>query len=184
MSTGMVERGDEVVVRRADASLTGVLVELVESAYRGEVSRGGWTTEADLLEGQRIDETMMGAALADPDVAILVALDRGRPVGCCEVRRPSDGVADFGMFAVSPSHQAVGIGRRLLGAAERFAVTEWDATHLQLSVIEQRPELIDWYRRRGYEPTGEHRPFPYGDPRFGRPLRDDLRFLVLSRSVP
>ena len=87
------------------------------------------------------------------------------------------------MFAVSPGQQGRGVGHRMLDAAEDLARTEWGAGTLQMSVIEQRVELIAWYRRRGYEPTGERRPFPYGDERFGRPRRSDLCFVVLAKRL-
>lgn len=172
--------------RRAGVGDIDALVALVESAYRGDASRAGWTTEADLLAGQRIDATMMAATLSDPAVEVLVRLDDVADdgiVGCCELRRLGGGVVSFGMFAVRPERQAAGAGRELLVEAERLVRAEWAATTMTMTVIEQRLELIDWYRRRGYEPTGEVRSFPYGDPRFGRPLRDDLRFVVLARSL-
>lgn len=174
-------------IRRARPSDAAPLVALVESAYRGDTSRRGWTTEADLLDGQRIDVTMMQATLADPDVVVLVAGgDPGTgsdPVGCCEVRRVAAGEASFGMFAVDPDAQGGGLGAALLLAAEQLAGGELGAQRMTMSVIEHREELIDWYARRGYRRTGEHRPFPYGDERFGRPRRDDLRFVVLAKEL-
>lgn len=181
------------------------VVDLVESAYRGERSRSGWTTEADLIDGQRVDEAMVREKLADPRAVLLVGEvehddDRDRlddehdrrcdgMVACCEVRLVVDrnggegGHVEFGLFAVSPDQQGQGWGRRMLDAAERLAREQWGAATLEMSVIEQRAELIDWYRRRGYEPTGERRPFPYGDERFGRPRRDDLCFVVLAKRL-
>ncbi|MFZ4519376.1 MAG: GNAT family N-acetyltransferase [Microthrixaceae bacterium] len=164
------------------------IVDVVQSAYRGDRSRAGWTTEADLIEGQRADATMVRHALDAPDTTVLLAFDGADPahlLGCCEVRvhAGEDGAAHFGMFAVSPARQAGGLGSALLDAAERHAGSA-GATALEMWVIEQRHELIAWYRRRGYEPTGEHHPFPYGDERFGLPRRDDLRFVVLSKPLP
>lgn len=159
------------------------VVELVESAYRGPSSRSGWTTEADLLEGQRINEQMLAETLGDPATVVLLAHDGDELVGCCELRHdPTRVAAHLGMFAVRPGLQGGGVGRAVLAEAERLA-GEWGAECLELSVIEVRDELISWYRRRGYEPTGAAEPFPYGDERFGRPLRDDLRFVVLSKQL-
>lgn len=163
------------------------IVDLVQSAYRGDRSRAGWTTEADLIEGQRTDAAMVRDALAAPGTAVLLAVDGSDPghlLGCCEVRvhAGDDGAAHFGMFAVAPDRQAGGVGSALLDAAERQAASS-GATALEMWVIDQREELIAWYRRRGYEPTGEHRPFPYGDERFGTPRRDDLRFVVLAKPL-
>jgi GNAT superfamily N-acetyltransferase len=171
--------------RRAGTGDVTVLVDLVESAYRGERSRAGWSTEADLLDGQRVDAGMMEAAVSSPDALVLVLVDGdGRPLACCELRRPpGPGPATFGMFAVEPSRQAHGLGRRVLAEAERVVAEEWGLDRLRMTVIEQRSELIAWYRRRGYAPTGESEPFPYGDERYGLPRRDDLRFVVLERDL-
>ncbi len=171
-------------LRRADIGDTAALVALVESAYRGDASRAGWTTEADLLDGQRVDPEMMAATLTDPDSIVLVRTGGESMLGCCEVRREAGATASFGMFAVDPNRQAAGIGRQLLSAAEAVAADEFHATRMTMTVIEQRSELIAWYHRRGYETTGEHRAFPYGDERFGEPRRDDLRFVVLAKDLP
>ena len=72
---------------------------------------------------------------------------------------------------------------QLLAAAERWAVEEWSSKLMHMTVIAQRTELIAWYERRGYERTGKRRPFPYDDPRFGLPLRDDLVFEVLRKPL-
>jgi ribosomal protein S18 acetylase RimI-like enzyme len=109
--------------------------------------------------------------------------DDGGLVGCCELRSVEDRTATFGMFAVAPTRQGAGLGDGLLTSAERLVTDEWSATHLRLSVIHLRSDLIAWYRRRRYHATGEVRPFPYGDERFGRPRRDDLHFLVMEKRL-
>lgn len=158
------------------------LVELVESAYRGQASRQGWTTEADLLDGQRSDAAMASAAVTDPGGVVLIATADGTTVACCQLER-RDGYAYFGMFAVRPDRQRGGLGRAVLAEAERFARDEWGAGELRMTVIRQRDDLIAWYLRRGYTRTGETSPFPYGDERFGVPLRDDLLFEVLTKKL-
>jgi ribosomal protein S18 acetylase RimI-like enzyme len=85
------------------------------------------------------------------------------------------------MLTIEPTLQASGLGRGLLAAAEEFVHDRWQVSRMVMTVIEQRPELIAWYERRGYRRTGETAPFPYGDPRFGEPKRPDLRFVVLAR---
>jgi N-acetylglutamate synthase-like GNAT family acetyltransferase len=166
-----------VQIRRAKPGDVDDVVSLVESAYRGESSRAGWTTEADLLDGQRTDPDEVASVLDD----LIVAEDDSRLVGCCTLI-PRDGHAYFGMFAVRPGLQGGGVGSQLLAEAERLAA-EHGAGHVEMTVISTRTELIDFYLRRGYVDTGETRPFPYGDDRFGRPRRDDLAFTVLVKQL-
>jgi ribosomal protein S18 acetylase RimI-like enzyme len=158
------------------------ILTLVESAYRGESSRAGWTTEAELLGGQRTDREEVDALIGDASVAIVLARQHRELVGSVVVRIDSERVAHVGMFAVRPTLQSSGIGRTLLAEAERVA-RERGAREAEMTVIEQRTELLAWYARRGYLPTGETEPFPYGNPRFGLPKRDDLRFLVLAKKL-
>lgn len=163
---------------------TTAVVDLVQSAYRGERSRRGWTFEADLLDGQRIDASMLGEVLATPDAMVLTAQRNGLLLACCEIRPGADRLtAVFGMFAVDPDHQAGGIGSEVLIEAERIATTRLGSVRMELTVIDRRHELIAWYRRRGYRLTGETRPFPHGDERFGLPRYDDLQFVMLEKTL-
>ncbi|MFD4396746.1 GNAT family N-acetyltransferase [Kitasatospora sp. NPDC058397] len=158
------------------------LVELVESAYRGDASRAGWTTEADLLEGQRTDAEGVAAVIGRSDGVLLVAERDGRLVACCQLEHRGDR-AYFGMFSVRPGLQGGGLGRAVLAEAERLAGQEWGVGELEMTVIEQRADLIAWYERRGFRRTGVFTPFPYGDERFGVPLRPDLRFEKLTKAL-
>ena len=157
------------------------LVALVTSAYRGDTSRVGWTTEADLLDGARIDPDVLRADIVRPDSRVVVVdgMD-GTPLACAHVAI-EDGHGYFGMFAVSPQLQGRGTGDAVLAECERIVRDDWRLPGMRMTVIDLREALIAWYERRGYRRTGRHKPFPYGDVRFGIPLRDDLRFEVLEK---
>lgn len=158
------------------------VVALVESAYRGDSGRRGWTTESDLLDGQRTDTTDVADAMARPGSRILLLKRDGRLLASCHIERKGE-AAYFGMFAVDPTLQAAGLGRQLLSEAERVAREDWSCRVMEMTVIVQRAELIAWYERRGYRRTGTYKPFPYGQERFGVPRRDDLRFELLVKSL-
>ena len=171
------------VARTGDAR---ALVALVNSAYRGDSSRAGWTTEADLLGGQRTDEDALiefiGRGETMGDRAMLVHERDGHLIACVQLERRGQG-AYLGMLTIMPTLQSTGLGKALLASAEEFVVDSWKASKIIMTVIEQRSELIAWYERRGYSRTGETAAFPYGDVRFGEPKRPDLRFVVLSKQL-
>jgi GNAT superfamily N-acetyltransferase len=172
------------IFRAATPGDVATVVDLVESAYRGERSKTGWTTEADLLAGQRTDAEAVAAVIAAADSRLLLATDEnGHVVACCVIQQRRDGQAYFGTFAVQPGLQGGGVGKQVLAEAERVAREEWACETIEMTVIGQREDLIAWYGRRGYVATGEMRPFPYGDARFGLPKREDLYFVVLAKSL-
>ena len=158
------------------------LVALVTSAYRGDASRVGWTTEADLLDGERIDREVLREDLLRPRSRVLLAEFDGELLACAHVAE-IEGYGYFGMFAVRPELQGGGLGKAVLAEAERIAREDWGLSKLRMTVIDVRDELIAWYQRRGYRRTGISKPFPYGDERFGIPKRDDLRFEVLEKDL-
>lgn len=156
---------------------------LVEGAYRGEGARRGWTHEADLLGGQRTDPEMITEMIASAGQRLLLALDGDVLRGCVLVAGKGEGLAYLGLLTVDPVHQATGLGSRLIAAAETLARGIFGAERIEMTVIAQRHDLIAWYARRGYLPTGETRPFPFEDRRFGCAKRSDLHFIVLARSI-
>ncbi len=171
---------DELSFRAATEADVDAVVALVESAYRGESSRAGWTTEADLLDGRRTGPDEIGEYLARPRSLILLA-ERDRDLLACAHVAEEDGAGYFGMFSVRPTLQGNGLGKRVLAEAERIVREAWRLPAMRMTVIESRAELIAFYERRGYRRTGVFKPFPYGDARFGIPRRDDLRFEVLEK---
>lgn len=179
MMAGMT---DGSTIRQATAADAEAVVALVNSAYRGDSSRAGWTTEADLLGGQRIDVPILSDLLARPGSVLLMHVAENILLGCVHIER-TDEDTYLGMLTIRPTAQGAGLGRQMLEAAERWAAERWASRGMHMTVIVQRSELIVWYERHGYRRTGERKPFPYGDERFGIPRRDDLEFEVLYKPL-
>lgn len=161
------------------------IAALVNSAYRGPSAEKGWTSETYILGGQRTDaETLRADLAAKPGSVILTLRDSAEatPFASVWVEPAPDDVWMIGMVTVDPARQDGGLGRKLLEVAESHARAHGGKTG-KMTVIEGRDTLIAWYGRRGYLPTGEYQPFPYGDPRFGAPKVDDLRFMVLKKAL-
>ncbi|MGW5676484.1 GNAT family N-acetyltransferase [Streptomyces sp. NPDC003860] len=168
--------------RAAQEEDVPALVALVQSAYRGEESKLGWSSEADLIAGIRIDAEGVRTIIRASDSRLVVVADGSETVSCFHLERRGEW-AYFGLFAVRPGLQGVGVGRRVIAAAEEMARAEWSAREVRMTVIAQRVELIAWYERCGYRRTGRLSPFPYGDERVGTPLRDDLVFEELVKEL-
>jgi ribosomal protein S18 acetylase RimI-like enzyme len=158
------------------------LVALIQSAYRGEASRDGWTSEADLVDGDRIDLAGVRHIIAAPKSMMIVLEEGGGLAACCAIEDCGEGLAYFGTFAVSPTAQGHGIGRRAMAEAQRRAVREFGASTMEITVLAQQTALLAWYERLGFRVTGEQRPFP-ADPAFARPLVDGLHFVVLTKDL-
>lgn len=170
------------MIRAVTAADLSALHALIHRAYRGDSARAGWTHESDLLGGQRTDIAALEEMLADPDQHLLVAAGDGVLTGCVSVTRKPEGRGYLGLLTVDPVLQAGGLGRRLIAAAEDCA-RGFGARAMEMTVIASRSELIAYYERRGYALTGERRPFPMDDPRFGLPKTRDLEFVVLEKTL-
>ena len=165
----------------ADADLESIAA-LVNHAYRGE---DGWTHEGEFLGGPRTDAATLRRDLAASVRARLMVLrdDSDREaLGVVWLEPATETAWYLGMLTVRPDLQDRQLGRALLTAAEALVVS-WGGSSVQMTVLNLRTPLIAWYERRGYRRTGEIQPFPYQDERFGKPLRDDLAFVVLEKGV-
>ena len=171
-----------LLTRLATVADAPALDALVNSAYRGESSKAGWMTEAHLLGGQRTDVDRLRQVIGKPGNIILLHERDGAPVACVHLERTGEDCY-LGMLTVQPTLQRAGLGRQLIEAAERWAMERWSSQTMHMTVIVQRTELIAWYERHGYRRTGERKPFPYGNERFGLPRRDDLAFEVLCKPL-
>ena len=170
------------VARESDLE---AIAALVNSAFRGDSSRVGWTTEADMVGGQRTDADILRADLGSRPGAVLLTMrdePDGALLGSVWLEPKTPDVWYLGMFTIRPEVQSRQLGRALLHEAEAFAAAR-GARRMRMTVITVREELIAWYERRGYARTGERLPFPYADERFGRPLRDDLEFAALEKEL-
>lgn len=159
---------------------------LIESAYRGESAKAGWTHEADLLGGQRTDHAALADIINDAKQTLILAEDGEGLIGCVVVAdkgaRAGERIAYLGMLTVKPTLQAGGLGRRLIETAEAHA-RGFAAGVMEMTVISRRIELAEWYKRRGYADTARRKPFPLDDPRFGLPRTRDLEFIVLAKRL-
>jgi ribosomal protein S18 acetylase RimI-like enzyme len=164
----------------SDADL-GELVSLINSAYRGEIAKNGWTHEADLLHGPlRINEEALANLLERDNNIILKYSDENGGITGCVYLEEQGRKLYLGMLTVSPFMQAKGIGKQLLKAAVEYAKQK-NADTIVMTVISARHELIAWYERQGYKTTGEKKPFP-AEPEFGMPVQP-LEFIVLEKKI-
>jgi DNA-binding MarR family transcriptional regulator/predicted N-acetyltransferase YhbS len=168
----------------SDADLPGI-VAMMNLAYRGSGSESHWTTEAAYISGERINETLLRADIRDHPTASLLtwrthAGDAAK--GSVWLQPLENGTWYLGSLTVDPRQQNRGLGQTLLYCAEQW-IRERQGRRVQMTVMNVRDTLIDWYVRRGYRDTGERAPFPYDDNRFGTPLRDDLCFFVLEKDL-
>jgi ribosomal protein S18 acetylase RimI-like enzyme len=153
---------------------------LVNSAYRGESSKKGWTTEADLLGGIRTTEEGLTETFKKSDTVILKYTEAEQILACMMLVEKQNSLY-LGMLTVSPDLQGKGIGKKLLKSAEIFARENGIPT-IEMTVISVRSELIAWYERHGYAKTGETKPFPMNDPNFGEP-NQPLDFIVMEKVI-
>jgi predicted N-acetyltransferase YhbS len=164
-------------IRPATENDITALNQLVNGAYRGESSKKGWTTEADLLDGIRTSEASLGEMIYKPEAVILLAEENGEVKGCVYLEKQNDALY-LGMLTVRPELQGKGLGAYLLQAAETHAKAQ-GCNKIRMTVITSRDMLIAYYQRKGFFDTGERQPFP-DDPKFGIP-KQPLEFMVMEK---
>lgn len=171
----------DLTLRGADASDVDAIVALVNSAYRGDSSRAGWTTEADILGGQRTDAEEIAQHINEAGSQFLLSLHCDEVIGSVHLLRQDEHTAYLGMLVIKPGLQGQGLGSHLMDGAERFLKKKWGVSFLQMQVITLREELIAFYERRGFKRTDVFKPFPENEPRFGLPKVPGLKFEVLEK---
>ncbi|MBX9785164.1 MAG: GNAT family N-acetyltransferase [Chitinophagaceae bacterium] len=170
-----------MIITKATLADTPQLVTLLNSAYRGEASTQGWTTEAHLIAGDvRSTDTSVNEVLLEPGSVILKCVNDAHEIAGTVNLQKHHHKLYLGMFAVAPAMQGGGIGKRLLEAAEVHA-KEVGCSTIYMTVVSVRTELIDWYKRHGYIDTGERKPF-HEDGVTGRHLQP-LEFAVLEKTI-
>ncbi|MDZ4870585.1 MAG: GNAT family N-acetyltransferase [Alphaproteobacteria bacterium] len=169
-------------IRLANPDEAPQITALIERAYRGEESKSGWTSEADLLTGPRTSVDEIAAIMREPLARFLVATDGTKDLAACALIRNEEASGYFGMFAVRPNIQGAGLGKAMLDAAERNIKDLWRLNTVYMTVINLRHELIAYYERRGYKRTGERKPFPFDLPSLGA-TRTDFHLTVLRKSI-
>ncbi len=161
------------------------IINLVNAAYRGHGAVESWNIESGIIEGTRLTDSLLREDLAaKPQAHFLVTRDpnSGTIIGTVWLEPVDEDAWYLGLFTVDPAIQNQQLGRKLLSAAEEFAKAR-GARSIRMGVLSVRDTLIAWYERRGYSRTGETEPFPYGDDRFGKPLRENLVFAMLEKQI-
>jgi ribosomal protein S18 acetylase RimI-like enzyme len=179
--------------RVAEADYAAV-VALANLAYRGTGKENveadaSWNVETGLVEGPRLTEATLREDLVEKPELLVWREEPAEPggpsgplMGTVWMQRREEGVWYLGLLTVRPEVQNRQLGRALLAAAESYA-KERGGRKITMTVLSGRDALMGWYERRGYRKTGETQPYPYGDGRIGRPLRDDLHFIVMEKEL-
>ena len=168
---------------KAELIDAAAIAALINSAYRGEFSREGWTTEADLLDGLRATPKDVAEIIRRDDAFMLIGVLNNEIVATLSAELQvlaGHNTAHFGMIAVKPGLQGRGYGKLLLDAAETITHRQWRVAGYYMEVISLRQELIAFYQRRGYQPTGEFRDFPVDSERW-QPRAEKLTLQYLAK---
>ena len=167
--------------REAVIEDAGAVAALVNSCYRGDSSRVGWTTEADLLGGTRTNEEEIRSLITSSGSLILLCSEGDEIIGSVHLQQ-EESSGYLGMLVVKPGLQGAGLGRSLMESAERLVREKWGSRKMTMNVFTARPELIAYYERRGYRRTGKAKPFEPHDVH-GIPRVEGLELEVLEKDL-
>lgn len=171
----------ELIISLAQSHHIPAITSLVNQAYRPAADAAGWTHEASLVTGERINQAQVAVLFDRPHSTILIATSQQELLGCVHIEQCGEH-AMIGMLAVLPQAQVGGIGKQLLAQAEDYALKQFQAQSCRMVVVSARHELIAFYLRRGYQKTGQTMPYPL-DAGAGQPLDANLTIEVLEKSV-
>lgn len=169
--------------RKATEADAEAIVRLVNRSYLPESPAAGWTHESDFVAGERVSIGQVEAALADPNVAVLLGLKADREVVTCVQVEKKGTSCHIGMLAVHPPLQGLGIGKEMLTFAEHYGREIFEAERLVMSVLSARRRLIAFCLRRGYRSTGILEDY-LGTGRAGMPKRPGLVVEQLEKMPP
>ena len=178
---------DDLYLKQITPADISEVVRLVNSAYRGDSSRQGWTTEAEYLDGQRTDEQTLAAELQGENKTVLCVCNKQNSeiIGTVFLEQFQDEKGPncyLGMLTVKPTLQNSGLGKWMMSEVERH-VKAWGIHRITLGVLNPRHELMAWYERRGYIKNGVTEDFPYGQDQFGKPKTKGLHFVMFEKTI-
>jgi ribosomal protein S18 acetylase RimI-like enzyme len=171
----------EIKISIATAEQADEITALVNSVYRGENAKKGWTTEADFLEGIRITPEKIKEIIDSENNVIINAVEGDKIIGCVQLEKKGNHTL-LGMLSVDVDYQNKGIGKVLITECERYTKEVYKCDEIKMKVIGKRKELIEYYERRNYLVTGEREDFGAEGDTFGE-TKEKLYFEILSKKL-
>lgn len=158
---------DLLVIREARRDEAEAITGIINRAYEVEsFFKIGYRTDVDEIH------EFMGRD------TFLVAESGGQVVGTVRVSQHGR-EGHFGMLSVEPALKSRGLGRKLVAAAEAWAIAR-GCGEMTLEVVNLRTELFPWYEMLGYTVAGTE-PWPEeSKERISQPAH----FVLMRRDLP